>query len=98
MDPAVVGAFQAMPGAPLRLAVMEWSGAGFQRVVLPWQEVQGRSDLATYSPFGKDFYLFNTCRGTSILSYGAFGLKARWLRRLKDPLDRALLRPLIPGP
>ncbi|SEI71302.1 Protein of unknown function [Pseudooceanicola nitratireducens] len=46
MDPAVVGAFQAMPGAPLRLAVMEWSGAGFQRVVLPWQEVQGRSDLA----------------------------------------------------
>ena len=50
--------------------------------------IAGRSDLATYSPFGKDFYLFNTCRGTSILSYGAFGLKARWLRRLKDWLDR----------
>ena len=49
---------------------------------------EGRSDLATYSPFGRDFYLFNTCRGTSILSYGPFGLKARWLRRLKDWLDR----------
>ena len=46
------------------------------------------NDLATYSPLGKDFYLFNTCRGTSILSYGPFGLKARWLRRLKDWLDR----------
>lgn len=50
--------------------------------------IDGRSDLATYSPFGKDFYLFNTCRGTSILSYGPFGLKGRWLRRLKDWLDR----------
>ena len=49
---------------------------------------EGRGDLATYSPFGKDFYLFNTCQGTSILSYGPFGLKARWLRRLKDWLDR----------
>ena len=50
--------------------------------------IAGRVDLATYSPFGKDFYLFNTCRGTSILSYGPLGLKARWLRRLKDWLDR----------
>ena len=50
--------------------------------------IDGRSDLATYSPFGRDFYLFNTCRGTSILSYGIFGLKGRWLRRLKDWLDR----------
>ena len=50
--------------------------------------IAGRGDLATYSPFGKDFYLFNTCRGTSILSYGPLGLKARWLRRLKDWLDR----------
>jgi len=50
--------------------------------------IAGRSDLATYSPFGKDFYLFNTCRGTSILSYGPLGLKARWLRQLKDWLDR----------
>ena len=50
--------------------------------------IAGRSDLATYSPFGRDFYLFNTCRGTSILSYGRIGIEARWLRRLKDWLDR----------
>ena len=47
-----------------------------------------RGDLATYDPRAMDFYLLNTCRGTSILSWGPVALKGRWLRRLKDWLDR----------
>ena len=48
----------------------------------------GRGRLARYSPLGKDFYLLNTCRGASILSYGPLGFRARWLRLVKDWLDR----------
>ncbi|UVI40504.1 NAD(P)/FAD-dependent oxidoreductase [Qipengyuania spongiae] len=48
----------------------------------------GHGRLARYSPLGMDFYLLNTCRGASILSYGPLGFRARWLRRMKDWLDR----------
>lgn len=48
----------------------------------------GRGRLARYSPLGMDFYLLNTCRGASILSYGQLGFRTRWLRRVKDWLDR----------
>ncbi|MXO47871.1 hypothetical protein GRI69_06345 [Erythrobacter vulgaris] len=42
----------------------------------------------TYRGIGMDFYLLNTCRGEAILSYYGLAIQARWLRRLKDWLDR----------
>lgn len=48
----------------------------------------GKPVRGTYLGRGMNFYLLNTCRGEAILSYGPFALKGRWLRRLKDWLDR----------
>lgn len=47
VNPQVIAAFEAMPQAPVRLAVMEWSGPGFQRMILPWREVTGAADLVS---------------------------------------------------
>ncbi|GMM93240.1 FAD-dependent oxidoreductase [Qipengyuania sp. MTN3-11] len=52
------------------------------------RRVAGERRLAAYDPRGMDIYLLNTCRGESILSYGPLALQGRWLRRLKDWLDR----------
>ncbi len=37
----VRAALLAMPDAPVHLAVIEWSGSGFQRLVLPWSALDG---------------------------------------------------------
>ncbi|WP_100260703.1 FAD-dependent oxidoreductase [Qipengyuania seohaensis] len=50
--------------------------------------LDGRTPTNTYRGRGMDFYLFNTGRGEAILSYGPVALKTRWLRKLKDWLDR----------
>ena len=50
--------------------------------------VNGQAPTNTYRGRGMDFYLFNTGRGEAILSYGRIALKGRWLRKLKDWLDR----------
>ncbi|MBN2906874.1 MAG: DUF1194 domain-containing protein [Rhodobacteraceae bacterium] len=44
--PDVVGALMQMPSAPVALAVYEWSGAGDQRVILPWRMMDGPAALA----------------------------------------------------
>lgn len=46
-NPQVREAFFAMPDAPVRLAVMEWSGPGFQRLILPWREIRTQADIAS---------------------------------------------------
>jgi hypothetical protein len=46
-DPAVQEALLLMPAAPVRLAVMEWSGPAFQRIILPWRAVTDAADIAT---------------------------------------------------
>lgn len=46
-DPQVVAAFEAIPDAPVRLSVMEWSGPSFQRIVLPWTDVTDRAVLTS---------------------------------------------------
>ena len=48
----------------------------------------GQAPTNTYRGRGMDFYLFNTGRGEAIVSYGRIALKGRWLRKLKDWLDR----------
>ena len=52
----------------------------------------GREPSGTYRGRGMDFYLLNTGRGEAIVSYGTIALRARWLRRLKDWLDRRWIR------
>ncbi|MBX7496621.1 FAD-dependent oxidoreductase [Qipengyuania sp. 6B39] len=52
----------------------------------------GKAPRRSYSPRFMDFYLLNTCRGESILSYAGLGLQGRWLRRLKDWLDTRWIR------
>ena len=41
----VQDAFLAFPEAPIRVFVFEWAGAGNQRVLIPWTEVQSSEDL-----------------------------------------------------
>ncbi|MGI3170487.1 DUF1194 domain-containing protein [Pseudooceanicola sp. C21-150M6] len=43
--PQVVAALTAMPDAPVRLAVMEWSGPDYQRMILPWRTIRSAADL-----------------------------------------------------
>ena len=52
----------------------------------------GRETSGTYRGRGMDFYLLNTGRGEAIVSYGTIAMQARWLRRLKDWLDRRWIR------
>jgi len=44
-DPAVRGAFLAMPGTPVRLNVFEWSGVAFRRQLLGWTAITTDSGL-----------------------------------------------------
>lgn len=44
-DVEVRQAFLARPGAPVSLAVFEWSGAAYQRLVLDWAEVTDEAVL-----------------------------------------------------
>lgn len=44
-DPEVQGAFLARPGFPVALAVFEWSGADYQRLVADWTMIDAAEDL-----------------------------------------------------
>ncbi len=50
--------------------------------------LQGRPPRGIYRGRAMDLYILNTGRGEAILSYGPLGLQGRWLRRVKDWLDR----------
>lgn len=45
-DPEVIAALAGMPEAPVAVSVFEWSGAGFQRGIVPWVRIEGRGDVA----------------------------------------------------
>jgi len=45
LAPEVASRLLAMPAAPVRIYVFEWSGPGVQRVVLPWTEITDRAAL-----------------------------------------------------
>lgn len=45
-DPRVADALLSPGAAPVRLAVYEWSGAGYQRLLLDWTEVTDRAALS----------------------------------------------------
>lgn len=45
LSPAVQSRLLAMPGHPIRLAVYEWSEPGFQRLILPWRQIDTAADL-----------------------------------------------------
>lgn len=45
-DPEVMAALLALPDAPVRLAVYEWSGPDSQRLVADWREIGGPADIA----------------------------------------------------
>ena len=55
-DPQVVAALEAMPGAPVRIGVMEWSGLDFQRMIVPWTDVTDQATL---------FGIVSALRGTT---------------------------------
>ncbi len=44
-DPRVARALLSLPAAPVRLAVYEWSGPGYQHLLLNWTEVTDRATL-----------------------------------------------------
>lgn len=47
MHPDVREALLAMPSAPVRLMIFEWSGAQDQHILLPWTEITSGADLNT---------------------------------------------------
>ncbi|AAV94560.1 DUF1194 domain-containing protein [Ruegeria pomeroyi] len=47
LAPEVQARLLAMPGHPIRLAVYEWSEPGFQRLILPWHQIDTAADLET---------------------------------------------------
>lgn len=46
LAPEVQQRLLAMPSAPLRLAVFEWSEPGHQRLILAWREIRTAADIA----------------------------------------------------
>ena len=53
-DARVQAAFLAVPGAPVRMMVFEWSAAAHQRIVIDWREVTSPADLARIAGVLKD--------------------------------------------
>lgn len=45
-DPRVVAALLALPAAPVRISVFEWSGTSYQRLLVDWTEIIGAHTLA----------------------------------------------------
>ncbi len=45
LDPEVVQAIMAMPSAPVRIAIFEWSGPEYQRLILDWTEIKSTQTL-----------------------------------------------------
>lgn len=45
-DPDVTAALLAQPGAPIRIAVYEWSEPGDERLVTGWTDINATSDIA----------------------------------------------------
>lgn len=46
-DPEVLQALMAMPSAPVRLAIFEWSGPEYQRLIVDWTDVKSTQTLQT---------------------------------------------------
>lgn len=49
IDPEVQRAILAQPSHPVHLAVYEWSGPGYQRLLLDWTEIRGSEALLRVS-------------------------------------------------
>ncbi len=47
--PEVQAQILALPAAPIWLTIYEWSGSGYQRLVVPWTPLRNTSDLASVS-------------------------------------------------
>lgn len=74
-DPQVRAAFLAMPDAPVRLMVMEWSGPDFQRRVVGWRDITGSEALggviATLRGTGRAEADLSTAIGSALIRGGA---------------------------
>ena len=52
--------------------------------------------LRPFRPQRRCLYLLNTGDGAAVLNYGAIAWKARWVRRLKDRIDRKWVASFLP--
>ncbi len=71
--PEVVEAVLAIPDAPVRLMVFEWSGPAAQRVVVPWTDLSGPGDLAAVAARLRGTARADMDPSTAIGSAKAFG-------------------------
>lgn len=72
-DPEVMAALLAMPDAPVRLAVFEWSGERSQRLVAPWREIAGPADVADLAALLRGTGRVEMGQSTAIGAAKAFG-------------------------
>ncbi|WP_245848442.1 DUF1194 domain-containing protein [Actibacterium ureilyticum] len=88
MHPDVRKALLAMPSAPVRLLIFEWSGAEDQHVLLPWTEITTDADLAAINAILQRSTRLATAHTTAIgsaIEMGAAQLSAQgacWKRTL----------------
>lgn len=73
-DRDVVGAFLAVPGAPVALSVYEWSGSTDQKILVSWTLVQTEADLRQVAATLRDAPRRRAQSGTAIGDAMGFGL------------------------
>lgn len=64
----------------------------FDNIIAYLQEMP----LVPFRPQARCLYLLNAGDGTSVLNYGPIGGKGRWVRRLKDWIDRRWVKSFLP--
>ncbi|WP_135503709.1 DUF1194 domain-containing protein [Roseovarius aestuariivivens] len=80
-DPAVISAFLALPQAPVRLMIYEWSGLRDQRILVEWTDIQDNEDLVRLAARLETITAPSAREGSTALSaalrFGARSLSAQ---------------------
>src|SRR6056297_247343 len=72
-DPEVMAALLALPDAPVRLSVFEWSGPQAQRLVLPWRTIAGPADVVEVAAILRSTERMTMDQSTAIGAAKAYG-------------------------
>lgn len=75
LHPEITETLLAMPGAPVRLAVFEWSEPGFQRLLLDWQNIDRPEDIDRITQTLRSTQRTNAPPGTAVGSAMIYGTK-----------------------
>ncbi|MEP1612013.1 MAG: DUF1194 domain-containing protein [Roseobacter sp.] len=89
-DPEIVQILLAMPSAPIRLMIYEWSGPADQKVLLPWTSITGLDSITEITATLASTQRREATPGTALgiaMNYGAQKLTEQSGRCWKLTLD-----------